>query len=170
MEKPNSEDNHYEIRSQDNRARVLNAEYEPGEEFEAISAPVYLKNNKPSSGRHTDKISIDSLTELSSPFDEGSSVKALTLQDDEESASRRISVIQTLASGAKSQQVAKQQAEPSSAYKKTMKLQSKRPGQPPQMHGSTNFLQAVSRHNLIATSKQEKTQTQRWTMNKINAS
>lgn len=68
------------------------------EEYEVISAPIRRNNHdiskpvlrKPSSGyklsRQTDKMSIDSMTELSSPFDEGSSsTKTLnTNKDDDE--------------------------------------------------------------------------------------
>ena len=76
-----------DLSENDANEKVSDSDDRANEEFEAISAPVRrsskIKVNKPSSAykmssgeiNETGKMSIDSMTELSSPFEEASSTK-----------------------------------------------------------------------------------------------
>ena len=92
----------------DNTEKVSDPDDHDGsEEYEVISAPVKRTNEIRSTnalssaykpGRQTDKMSIDSMTDLS-PFDEGSSVKTSnTNKDDEEGFGKRKAAAQTRSS------------------------------------------------------------------------
>ena len=95
-----------DLSENDANEKVSDSDDRTNEEFEAISAPVRrsseIKYKKTSSAyklsTQTGKMSIDSMTELSSPFEEGSSTKTLQAsvnKEEEENKRKSVNYLKT---------------------------------------------------------------------------